>query len=59
MARRALSEKKNVVYWGGNVPEGAPKQQLLEIYASPTRGDDPLITASQDNYPKFWEEVFK
>lgn len=32
MARRALEARADVVYWAGEVPEGAPPNQLPEVY---------------------------
>ncbi len=32
MARRALEEKCDVIYWNGATPESAPPNQLPEVY---------------------------
>ena len=32
MARRALEEKGEVIFWGGDVPEDAPANQVAEVY---------------------------
>ena len=32
MARRALEERSDVVYWNGLTPEDAPPNQLPDIY---------------------------
>ena len=32
MARRALEERCDVVFWGGEVPEDAPRNQFREVY---------------------------
>ena len=32
MARRALEDKTDIVYWDGRVPEDAPTNQLPDIY---------------------------
>lgn len=32
MARRALEEKTDIVFWGGKVPKDAPANQLSDIY---------------------------
>ena len=33
MARRALEEKTDIVFWKGNVPESAPRNQVTEVYS--------------------------
>ena len=33
MARRALEEKADIVFWKGNVPESAPRNQVTEVYS--------------------------
>ena len=59
MARRALEEKKDVVFWNGKVPEDAPGNQVDEVYEQfdeapaldwsklpePLKLEDPLTTA--------------
>ena len=32
MARRALEARRDVVFWGGAVPDDAPANQVKEIY---------------------------
>ena len=32
MARRALEEKEDVIFWNGDVPEDAPPNQVREVY---------------------------
>ena len=32
MARRALEEKADIVFWRGEVPESAPPNQVSEVY---------------------------
>ena len=32
MARRALQEQGDVVYWHGNVPADAPSNQVADVY---------------------------
>ena len=32
MARRALEEKEDVIFWNGEVPEDAPSNQVREVY---------------------------
>ena len=32
MARRALEEKADVVFWYGQVPADAPRNQVREVY---------------------------
>jgi hypothetical protein len=33
MARRALEEKTNIVFWRGEVPESAHSNQVTEVYS--------------------------
>jgi hypothetical protein len=33
MARRALEDKADIVYWRGEVPESAPSNQITEVYS--------------------------
>jgi hypothetical protein len=32
MARRALEEKTDIIFWSGNIPEDAPQNQVAEVY---------------------------
>ena len=43
MGRRALAAKKDVIFWGGQLPEDAPPNQVEVCYRDATEDEEPWL----------------
>ena len=58
MARRALAERAAVVYWDGDIPEGAPPNQLEELYAGAVEEKaGSFLRSAEATYQSRWKEI--
>ena len=54
MARRALEAKADITFWSGDIPEGAPANQVGDVYAQ--QGTQPQLDWSAMPKPVAWGE---